>query len=144
MMRSSRNCKPTRLRWSQRLHYFKINDGPWSQLDDNEPFIEGVPAEKPPQANFYPDDITKEEFNSWLRRLSADGKRKSNRILLHDSSRQQIGKLKMVPYSEEYREFLEPAAKLLREAAALDDQRDAKRLSQQARRCICLQRLLRQ
>ena len=29
------------------------------------------------------------------------------------------GKLKTVPYSEEYREFLEPAAKLLREAAAL-------------------------
>ena len=29
------------------------------------------------------------------------------------------GKLMTVPYSEEYREFLEPAAKLLREAAAL-------------------------
>jgi hypothetical protein len=50
----------------QRLHYFLINDGPWSRLDNNEPFIEGVPREKPPQANFYPDDITKDEFNSWL------------------------------------------------------------------------------
>src|SRR4029079_13365419 len=26
-----------------RLHYFKINQGPWSQLDENEPFIEGSP-----------------------------------------------------------------------------------------------------
>src|SRR5438046_1974608 len=26
-----------------RLHYFMINKGPWSQLDGNEPFIEGVP-----------------------------------------------------------------------------------------------------
>src|SRR6185503_2596289 len=50
----------------QRLHYFLINDGPWSRLDENEPFIAGVPRVKPPHANFYPDDITKEEFNSWL------------------------------------------------------------------------------
>src|SRR5215204_1614205 len=32
----------------QRLHYFLINDGPWSRLDHNEPFIDGVPREKPP------------------------------------------------------------------------------------------------
>src|SRR5215813_3951969 len=53
----------------QRLHYFMINQGPWSQLDDNEPFIPGVPA-RPPYANFYPADMTKEEFNSWLHTLS--------------------------------------------------------------------------
>src|SRR5688572_2736938 len=40
----------------QRLHYFLINKGPWSRLDSNEPFIEGVPREKPPHANFYPED----------------------------------------------------------------------------------------
>ena len=27
----------------ERLHYFYINDGPWSRLDNNEPFIDGVP-----------------------------------------------------------------------------------------------------
>ena len=32
----------------QRLHYFRIKNGPWSRLDHNEPFIEGVPQEKPP------------------------------------------------------------------------------------------------
>ena len=42
----------------QRLHYFLINDGPWSRLDDKEPFIEGVPHEKPKHANYYPDDMT--------------------------------------------------------------------------------------
>jgi hypothetical protein len=36
----------------QRLHYFYINDGPWSRLDNNEPFIEGVPHEKPLQASY--------------------------------------------------------------------------------------------
>ncbi len=53
----------------QRLHYFLINDGPWSRLDSNEPFIEGVPREKPPQANFYPYDITKDEFDTGLASL---------------------------------------------------------------------------
>jgi len=36
----------------QRLHYFYINDGPWSRLDDKEPFIDGVPREKPLNASY--------------------------------------------------------------------------------------------
>jgi hypothetical protein len=102
----------------QRLNYFLINDGPWSRLDNNEPFIEGVPHEKPPQAAFYPDDITKDEFNSWLGGLSDSEKEKATGYF-YTIRRDAGGKLKSVPYSEEYREFLEPAAKLLREAAAL-------------------------
>ena len=100
-----------------RLHYFLINDGPWSRLDENEPFIDGVPP-KPPQANYYPDDITKEKFNSWLNTLSAAEKEKATGYF-YTIRRDASGKLKTVPYSEEYRESLEPAAKLLREAAAL-------------------------
>src|SRR5260370_41996314 len=33
-----------------RLHYFLINMGSWSRVDKGEPFITGVPGEKPPQA----------------------------------------------------------------------------------------------
>src|SRR6266851_1934095 len=102
----------------QRLHYFLINDGPWSRLDNNEPFIEGVPQEKPPQANFYPDDITKDEFNSWLNGLPGSEKEKATGYF-YTIRRDASGKLTSVPYSWEYREFLGPAAKLLREAAAL-------------------------
>jgi len=102
----------------QRLHYFLINDGPWSRLDENEPFIEGVPGVKPPQANFYPDDITKGEFNSWLAGLPDAGKEKATGYF-YTIRRDAGGKLMSVPYNEEYREFLEAAAKLLREAAAL-------------------------
>jgi len=101
----------------QRLHNFMINKGPWSQLDDDAPFIEGV-LPKPPQANFYPEDITKDEFNAWLNGLSPDEKEKATGyfyVIRRDANR----KLKSVPYSEEYREFLDPAATLLREAAAL-------------------------
>lgn len=102
----------------QRLHYFMINQGPWSRLDSNEPFIEGVPHEKPPQANFYPDNITKDEFNSWLAGLPGSEKEKATGYF-YTTRRDASGKLMSVPYSQEYREFLEPAAKLLRDAAAL-------------------------
>src|SRR6267154_5548315 len=100
-----------------RLHYFKINQGPWSQLDDNERFIEGVPP-RPPQANFYPEDMTKDEFNSWLSSLSESDKTRATGyfyVIRRDAS----GKLKPVSYSEEYEQYLKPAARLLNEAGRL-------------------------
>src|SRR3954451_16649924 len=48
-----------------RLHYFRINKGPWSGLDKNAPFIPGVPP-KPENASFYPDDSTKAEMEKWI------------------------------------------------------------------------------
>jgi len=99
------------------LHYFLINDGPWSRLDENEPFIDDIPA-KPAYANYYPADMTKDEFNSWMNSLSPAEKEKATGYF-YTVRRDANGKLKTVAYSEEYREFLEPAAKLLREAAAL-------------------------
>jgi Peptidase family M49 len=102
----------------QRLHYFLINDGPWSRLDNNEPFIEGVPKEKPPNANYYPDDMTRDEFNAWVQGLSEAEKHKATGffwLIRRGSDR----KLTTVPYSEAYKDLLDPAAKLLNEAAAL-------------------------
>lgn len=101
-----------------RLHYFRINAGPWSRLDKNEPFIEGVPREKPHGANYYPEDMTKEEFETWVKGLS-EAERKRAEGFFYVIRRGPDRKLKAVPYSKEYREFLEPAARLLREAAAL-------------------------
>ena len=99
-----------------RLHYFRINVGPWSRLDHNEPFVEGVPREKPKHANYYPDDMTKEEFNAWVQALSGEEKQRATGFF-HLIRRDANGKLKTVPYSAEYREFLEPAARHLSEAA---------------------------
>ena len=109
-----------------RLHYFTINVGPWSRLDLNEPFLAGVPAHKPPEASFYPDGITKEELQSWLDSLPEAEKAKATGYFTV-IRRDEAGKLKAIPYSEEYREFLEPAAKLLREAAALTDNASLKK-----------------
>ncbi len=102
----------------QRLHYFYIQDGPWSRLDNKEPFIEGVPQEKPPQASYYPDDMSKQEFNSWVETLSEADKQKATGFF-YLIRRGADKKLTFVPYSEAYKEYLEPAAKLLREAAAM-------------------------
>ncbi|MBA3438403.1 MAG: hypothetical protein H0T92_00850 [Pyrinomonadaceae bacterium] len=109
-----------------RLHHFMLNKGPWSRIDRDEPFIPGVPAEKPPQAGFYPDDITKAEFNSWLQTL-AEQERRHATGFFHVVRRGAEGKLKLVPYSEEYRQPLEPAARLLREAAELTTNQTLKR-----------------
>src|SRR5215204_6639097 len=102
----------------QRLHYFYINDGPWSRLDEKEPFIDGVPREKPLNASYYPDDMSKDEFNSWVQGLSDAEKQKATGFF-HLIRRGADGKLTTVPYSEAYKEYLGPAAALLREAATL-------------------------
>jgi hypothetical protein len=101
-----------------RLHYFEINDGPWSQLDENIAFLPNVPREKPPQAGYYPDDMTKQEFESWVATLPESEKQKAIGFF-YAVRRDAAGKLKLVPYSDEYGEFLRPAAALLREAAQL-------------------------
>src|SRR6266850_1122113 len=52
-----------------RLHYFIVNKGPWSRLDQHAPFIAGAPP-KPEQANFYPAGATKDEVDAWIATLS--------------------------------------------------------------------------
>ncbi|MBI3652892.1 MAG: hypothetical protein HY231_17850 [Acidobacteria bacterium] len=102
----------------ERLHYFNINAGPWSRLDQNEPFIDGAPKEKPPQAGYYPDDMTKAEFEAWVKTLPAAEQAKATGYFY--TIRRGVDKqLKLVPYNEEYKTFLEPAAQLLKEAAVL-------------------------
>jgi hypothetical protein len=95
-----------------RLHYFWINKGPWSDLDEHASFLPGVPSKKLPGANFYPEDMTRAEFESW------PGHEKAAdffTVIQRDTKRQ----LKAVPYSEEYKSDLAKAARLLEEAAGL-------------------------
>lgn len=95
-----------------------FNYGPWDRLNGDKPFVPGVGA-KPPGANFYPADMTKEEF------VLADlpGKAGLYAILRRDEQ----GGLIVIPYSTAYREQLEKAAGLLRQAAALADNAGFKR-----------------
>ena len=52
-----------------RLHYFDLNKGPWSDLDGQIAFMPGVPEKKLPSANFYPEDMSKDEFETWAAKL---------------------------------------------------------------------------
>jgi len=104
----------------RRFHYFMINMSPWSALDDYEAFIEDVPRRRPQGVNYYPEDMTKDEFNTWLPSLPETEQKKATGFF-YTIRRDTQGKLMTVPYSEEYRDLLEPAAQLLREAAALTD-----------------------
>ncbi len=90
--------------------FVKINYGPWERLNNNEPFIGGY-GEKPKGANFYPIDMTKEEFESF---------QSSNKTSLYTIiKRKEDRTLESIPYSEAYKEQHEKAASLLLEAAEL-------------------------
>ena len=104
----------------ERLHYYNINRSPWSNLDHDEPFVSGVPRVKPPCANYYPEDMTKEEFNEWAGTLP-EAEKKEATGFFYTIRRNGIRHLKPVPYSEEYRDLLVPASRLLHEAAALTE-----------------------
>jgi len=87
-----------------------INYGPWDRLDGDKPFVEGF-GPKPLGANFYPHDMSKEEF------LAA--KLEDARGLYSLVKRDKNGQLYTVPYHKEYAEQLAEAAALLRKAATL-------------------------
>jgi hypothetical protein len=97
-----------------RYAYFWLNKGPWSDLDEHRAFLPGVPERKPLGANFYPEDMTREEFES-----SPDfGPEKPVDFFTVVRRGERTRKLKAVPYRVEYKAELGKAAKLLRDAAA--------------------------
>lgn len=109
-----------------RLHYFWINKAPWSEIDQHKAFLPGVPEHKPAGANFYPEDMTKEEFENWVKTLSPQEKEQAEGFFTV-VRRSADKKLTLVPYSQEYKTDLQQAAKLLKEAAALTGNATLKR-----------------
>ena len=92
--------------------YAMINYGPWDHLDNNAPFIEGY-GEKPLGCQYYPQDMTMEEWNAF---------EDPDKLSLYTVVRRdENGNLKTVWYREEYKEELEKVCALLEEAAALTE-----------------------
>ena len=96
------------------LDYVIINYGPYDRLDENKPFIGS--ATKPAGAAFYPPDMTKQEFQDYI---AAHPDLQEAFESPYTVIRRQGGELAAVPYNEEYKAELEPAAALLREAAEI-------------------------
>jgi hypothetical protein len=90
--------------------YAKINYGPWDRLNGNKPFIEGY-GEKPKGAQFYPEDITEEEFENW----NNENKDSWYTMVRRDAE----GKLMNIWYHEFFEEKILEAAGLLEAAAEL-------------------------
>ena len=92
--------------------YAMINYGPWDHLDNNAPFVEGY-GEKPLGCQYYPQDMTMEEWNAF---------EDPDKLSLYTVVRRdENGALKTVWYREEYKEELEKVCALLEEAASLTE-----------------------
>ncbi len=94
----------------QAQRFAEINYGPWDRLNGNEPFVDGV-GPKPAGANFYPEDMSKEEFENW------DSETKDDLYTL--VRRDENGELMTVPYHEAFAEQHRLASDKLKEAAEL-------------------------
>src|SRR6267142_1849713 len=108
-----------------RLHLFVLHKGPWSALDNDAPFMPGIPP-KPPEAGFYPPGATKDEIETWQKSLPP-GERELATGFFTTIRRTPEGRLGWVPYSLEYQDLLGHGAKLLREASQLTQQPTLKR-----------------
>jgi len=92
-----------------------INYGPWDRLNGDKVFLTGF-EEKPAGAQFYPEDITKDELNN------AEVKDKAG--LYSVIKRDPQGNLYSAAYTEVFEKELNEAAKLLREASQLADNKE--------------------
>ena len=95
------------------LDMFDLHFGPWDTLSENHPFYGG--EKMPAGAGFYPADLTKAEFDAYL---AANPGQNEALTSGYTVVKRQGSRLVAVPYSVEYRQWLEPAAKLLERAAA--------------------------
>lgn len=95
--------------------FIEVNYGPWERLNGDKSFINGIGA-KPDGANFYPVDMTKEEFE----KLNDANKKSQYTIIVRDNE----GKLKVVPYSVAYKDKLTKAANIMKEIAKISEDKD--------------------
>ena len=94
--------------------HLKINYGPWERLQENRPFIKGV-GEKPPGANFYPVDMSKED----LTKQAEENPALKSLYTMVRWTETGDGGLMAIPYSQFFVEEYTVAAKKLKAAAAL-------------------------
>jgi len=97
------------------ITFFELNFGPWDRIGDNAPFI--GQSEKPLGADFYPADMTKEEFEAWIAAHPEVKEAFESEFTV--IRRTDAGGLEAVPYSVEYGALLDEAAAHLERAADL-------------------------
>ena len=96
--------------------YLKINGSRFDLIDDEKPFVGTEPM--PPGRGFFPGDMTRTKFDAYV------AEHPGQKAALYDPwaiARWKGSTLEAIPYHIAYREFLDPMAKDLREAASLSD-----------------------
>jgi hypothetical protein len=96
-----------------------INGARFDLIDDNKPFVGTKPV--PPGRNLYPEGLTSAQIEAYVKAHPAEKDAVYNPYTV---LRWNKAKLEAIPYRVEYKKWLEPAAKLLREAADLSDDKD--------------------
>lgn len=91
-----------------------INYGPWERLQENRPFLSGF-GSKPAGANYYPADMTKEQFDA---QVKTNPELKSLYTFVRWDEKEK-GKLVAIPFSKQFSKEFGTAAQKLREAAKL-------------------------
>jgi hypothetical protein len=104
------------------LDMFDLHFGPWDTLAENHAFYGG--ERMPAGAGFYPEDLTKEQFEAYL---AANPAQKDALTSGYTVVKRQGSRLVAVPYSVEYKQWLEPASKLLEQAARTTSNASLKR-----------------
>jgi hypothetical protein len=100
----------------QLRRFLRINGSRFDLIRNNAPFVGTSPW--PPGRNLFPEDLTKEEFDRYV------AAHPDQKAALYDPFavvRRKGAELEAIPYHVAYREWLDPAAKALRDAAALSD-----------------------
>ena len=88
----------------------------WDLLDDNRPFVGNTPM--PPGHDLYPHDLTRAAVEQYVAQHPED---KARIYDPYTVVKRASGRLTGTPYHTEFRKFLEPMARDLRDAAALSD-----------------------
>ncbi len=96
-----------------------INGARFDLIDENKPFVGTKPV--PPGRNLYPEGLTSAQIEAYVKAHPAEKDAVYNPYTV---LRWNGAKLEAIPYHVEYEKWLEPAAKLLREAADLSDDKD--------------------
>lgn len=100
-----------------------INGCEWDLIDVNKPFVGNTPI--PPGRNIYPAGLTRAQIEAYVKAHPAQKDAiYSPYTVLRWEGGKAGGKLDAIPYHVEYKKWLEPAVKSLREAAALSDDKD--------------------
>ncbi len=109
-------AKSTRREDRKLRHFLLINASRFDLIDENKPFVGTEPVS--PGRGLYPKGLTREQIEQYVKEHPQKEAEIYSPYLV---VRRQGSELVGIPYHKVYRAFLEPAARALREAAALSD-----------------------